>query len=88
MNMITEKDYLNLKEYWDYQRKIQYNREEIEKMAADFEGRLQRNDGFAVTPLTAQDIFDMIWNKMRSEDYQNPPIGWVPSDPKLKKWNE
>ena len=35
MQMITEKDYLNLKEYWDYQRKIQYNREEIEKMAQD-----------------------------------------------------
>jgi hypothetical protein len=88
MNMITEKDYLNLKEYWDYQRKIQYNREEIEKMAADFEGRLQRNDGFAVTPLSANDVFDMIWNKMRSEDYQDPPKGWVPNDPQYKKWNE
>lgn len=88
MNMITEKDYTNLKEYWDYQRKIEYNREEVEKMAADFEGRLQRNDGMHITPLTSNDIFDMIWNKMRGEDYQDPPVGWVPKDPKYRKWNE
>ena len=25
--MITEKDYLNLKEMWDYQRMLEYNKE-------------------------------------------------------------
>ena len=29
--MITEKDYLNLKEMYDYKRKIEYNKEKIKK---------------------------------------------------------
>ena len=29
--MIDEKDYLNLKEMYDYKRKIEYNKEKIKK---------------------------------------------------------
>ena len=36
---ISQKDYNNLKEYWDYQRKIEYNKEKIYMMAERFEGR-------------------------------------------------
>jgi hypothetical protein len=30
---ISEKEYKELKEYWDYQRKVEYNREKVYYMA-------------------------------------------------------
>jgi len=41
MAPITKKEYKDLKEYYDYQRKIQYNRERCEKMAEEFEAATQ-----------------------------------------------
>ena len=36
--MITNKSYKDLKEYWDFQRKKEYNREMVFGMADQFEG--------------------------------------------------
>jgi len=33
---ITEQSYKDLKEYWDYQRKIEYNKEIVHYMAEKF----------------------------------------------------
>jgi len=35
--MITKKDYEDLKEYWDYQRKVQFNKEIVHNMAEQVE---------------------------------------------------
>ena len=43
--MITKKSYEDLKEYWDYQRKIAYNKEMVFMMANSFEGRVYNDFG-------------------------------------------
>ena len=37
---ISKKSYEELKEYWDYQRKIEYNKEMVYFMADKFKGRV------------------------------------------------
>ena len=36
---ISKKSYKELKEYWDYQRKIEYNKEMVHFMAEKFKGQ-------------------------------------------------
>ena len=43
--MITKESYKDLKEYWDYQRKIAYNKEMVFMMANGFEGRVYNDFG-------------------------------------------
>ena len=43
--MITNKSYKDLKEYWDFQRKKEYNREMVFGMADQFEGRVYNDFG-------------------------------------------
>ena len=42
---ITKKDYLDLKPYWDFQRKKEYNKEMINCMADKFQGRVYNDFG-------------------------------------------
>ena len=42
---IQQKEYISQQEYWDYQRKIQYNKEQIFAMAKRFEGRTYNDLG-------------------------------------------
>ncbi len=35
---ISKEDYFNLKEYWDYQRLLQYNREVLKQRLAKMQG--------------------------------------------------
>jgi len=83
MNMapVTKKEYTDLKEYYDYQRKIQYNRERIEKMAETYDGRIAMPE---YGMLSEKEIFDLMWNKVKPEHYDNPPKDWIPSDDKLR----
>ena len=78
--MITKKSYEDLKEYWDYQRKIAYNKEMVFMMANSFEGRVY-ND-FCIVNL--DDMIVLLWTRVRPEDYEEPRKGWVPEDPKLR----
>ena len=45
MMAITKQSYKDLKEYWDYQRKVQYNKEVVYRMADRFEGRVYNDFG-------------------------------------------
>ena len=58
MMAITQKDYNNLKEYWDYQRKIEYNKEQIYMMAERFEGRAYNDFG----PVHIDEVKELLWN--------------------------
>tara|TARA_B100000929_G_scaffold290709_1_gene285523 strand:+ start:3460 stop:3825 length:366 start_codon:yes stop_codon:yes gene_type:complete len=80
MMAIQEKDYKDLKEYWDYQRKIQYNKECVHRMAEKFEGRAYNDFG----PIHIDDVKTMLWDKIKSTEYEDPPKHWIPKDPKLR----
>jgi len=84
MMAIPEKEYYELKEYWDFQRKKEYNKEKVIKMCDSFGGKLY--DQFGQVPL--QEIKDTIWTRIPQSEYEEPPSDWVPEDPKYRLWNE
>jgi len=83
MNMapVTKIEYNDLKEYYDYQRKIQYNRERVEKIAETYDGRIAMPE---YGMLSEKEIFDLMWNKVKPSDYDDPPKDWIPNDDKLR----
>ena len=78
--MITKESYKDLKEYWDYQRKIAYNKETVFNMANQFEGRVYNDFGM----VSLDQMKELLWTRVRPEDYEEPRKGWVPEDPKLR----
>ena len=78
--MITKEDYKDKKEYWDYQRKIAYNKEMVFMMADNFEGRVYNDFGM----VSIDEMKDLLWTRVKPEDYEEPRKGWVPEDPKLR----
>ena len=78
--MITKKSYKDLKEYWDYQRKIAYNKEMVFMMADNFEGRVYNDFGM----VGLDEMKNLLWTRVKPEDYEEPRKGWVPEDPKLR----
>ena len=78
--MITKESYKDLKEYWDYQRKIAYNKEMVFMMADNFEGRVYNDFGM----VSLDQMKELLWTRVRPEDYEEPRKGWVPEDPKLR----
>ena len=78
--MITKKDYENLKEYYDYQRKVAYNKEIVFNMAEKFEGRVYNDFGM----VNMKDMKELLWVRVKPEDYEEPRAGWVPQDESLR----
>ena len=78
--MITKEDYKNLKEYYDYQRKQAYNKEVVFAMAEKFEGRVYNDFGM----VNMKDMKDLLWVRVKPEDYEEPRKGWVPQDESLR----
>jgi len=77
---ITKKSYEDLKEYWDYQRKVEYNKEMVHHMADRFEGRVHGDFGM----IHIDEVKSVLWTKVNSNDYENPKPGYVPANPKLR----
>ena len=46
---ISEKEYIDLKEYWDYQRKREYNKEQLRDSTEKMTGRLFTGNGIPVS---------------------------------------
>ena len=68
---VPKQKYIEFKEYYDFQRKVQYNKEKLRK-AVDF-------------MLDEPEIlFDDIWSRMKEEEMAEIPKGWIPEDDKLK----
>ena len=84
MMAISQKDYNNLKEYWDYQRKIEYNKEQIYMMAERFEGRAFNDFG----PVSIDEVKSLLWNRIKPDEFEEPPKGWIPQNEKYRLWNE
>jgi len=68
---ITKQKYIQLKAMYDFQRKVEYNKE---KLRAAVEVMLEQPDL----------LFDDIWSKMKEEEMIEAPKDWVPQDDKLK----
>lgn len=73
-SMISKANYDDLKEYWDYQRLLEYNRE---KVWVDAENFSDEED-------SAESIFEILWNKIESKDFETPPKKWVPKNADLR----
>jgi len=71
--VIPLKEYERLKEYYDFQRKKEYNREQLRDAIEEVEKRI----GFSMS-------FDEIWSRLDEKDYQETPNNWVPRDPKWR----
>jgi len=68
---VSKEEYKKLKEYFDFQRKVEYNKEKLRKAV---EVMLEQPDL----------LFDDIWSKMKEEEMIEAPKDWVPQDDKLK----
>ena len=68
---VSKEEYKKLKEYFDFQRKVEYNKE---KLRAAVEVMLEQPDV----------LFDDIWSKMKEDEMQEAPKDWIPKDDKLK----
>ena len=71
--MIDPEEYDRLKEYYDFQRKKEYNREQLQTAIDEMEGRI----GLTMS-------FDEIWSRIEEKDLQGAPNNWVPKDPKWR----
>jgi len=77
---IPKTKYEELKEYWDYQRKIAYNKEVIYHMAGRFQNRVYNDFG----QVSIEKLKEILWTRVQPEDYEEPRKGYVPEDPKLR----
>jgi len=77
---IPKTEYEELKEYWDYQRKIAYNKEVIYHMADRFQNRVYNDFG----AVSIEKLKEILWTRVQPEDYEEPRKGYVPEDPKLR----
>ena len=77
---ISKEDYFNLKEYWDYQRLLQYNRELLKQRLA----KIQCSVFTQLGPMNTSDMYDKIWTDIRHEDLETPIVGWVPQNEKYR----
>ena len=81
-NMITREDYMAQKPYWDYQRKIEYNREKVLRGCGNIIKHFgETEDGFQ---LEEGALFERLWNEITPEDYDEPDADWVPAKPELR----
>mgnify|MGYP000035104997 FL=1 len=68
---IPKQKYKELKAYYDFQRKVSYNKE---KLRAAVGVMLEQPDL----------LFNDIWSRMKEEEMIEAPKDWVPQDDKLK----
>ena len=82
---ITELSYKDLIEYWDYQRKLEYNRELLKK---NISKHSLNNFHPELSQFSEDEIFKLMWDKITNEDYEDPPTNWVPKNDEYRLWNE
>ena len=68
---VSKEEYKKLKEYFVFQRKVEYNKEKLRKAVE-------------VMLDEPEILFNDIWGKMKEEEMVDVPKGWVPQNDKLK----
>ena len=61
--MISKPEYEALKEYWDFQRVIEYNKEKLLQGLRDVAKK-----PFAPKEVDPETMFELIWNQMKEDD--------------------
>ena len=77
---ITKTDYEDKKEYWDYQRLIEFNKESLKHKLDKMQGRVFSQFG----EMNTGEFFDDIWAKVDSKEFEEPFKGWIPQDEKYR----
>jgi len=78
--MITQEQYNSLKEYYDWQRVIEYNREEVYIKAEKIVEGMKEQD----VELDVDRVFEELWNDTDQDSYENPiPDTWKPKNKNL-----
>ncbi len=77
---INKKSYEDLKPYWDYQRKVAFNKELVYALAEQFKNRVYNDFGM----LSLNELKETLWTRVTPEEYEDPKPGWVPEDYKLR----
>ena len=82
--MISQKDYENLKEMYDYKRKIEYNKEKTKKRIDEMYKE------FNILGGTKEEMFDHFWSNVNynNTEFDDPPTDGVPENQELRLWNE
>ena len=82
--MISKESYEDKKEYWDYQRLIEYNRELLRESLKSMQGHIFNDQG----RVSIDEMFDNIWNKVESDDFEKPSNDWIPKNKKYRfEWD-
>ena len=68
---VSKEEYKKLKEYFDFQRKVEYNKEKLRKAVE-------------VMLDEPEILFNDIWSRMKEDEMIEAPKDWVPQDDKLK----
>ena len=76
--MILKTEYKKLKAYWDYQRKVEYNREII------WDDINSAEDTYHIELLDKDELFDYMWGEIEPDDYVDPPKAWIPINEKYQ----
>ena len=72
--MINKQSYEDLKAYWDFQRKVEYNKEKLEHLAKKMQGQVYNEFGL----ISGKELLETLWTKLPQEAYEDPHPGWVP----------
>ena len=79
--VISKEEYKNLKEYYDFQRKKQYNREQLMYVCGHIMN-IEQDEA------DNNQFFDEMWSQFEEKDYQDPPTQWIPRELKWRKEGE
>ena len=77
---ISKQSYTDLKEYWDYQRLLEYNRELLQQRLSKVNETVYAQFGH----INTDTMFDKIWMDIRHEDLETPIVGQVPQNEKYR----
>ncbi len=66
---VSPEEYENLKAYYDFQRKKEYNKEQLMLACSHVAGE------------DTNSFFDLMWVQFEEKDYQEVPKDWVPKNP-------
>lgn len=84
--MISIKDYTDLKPYWDHQRKIEYNKEQLRNQIMYVMEDLHQYNNELVTDerdyifIDEDQMFEHFWNMIDYSDMKEPPKAWIPQN--------
>ena len=86
--MISDKEYKEFKEMYDWQRKVEFNKELLRQNIELF-FKFQGPNNFFMTDsgpekISKDKMYEDMWDMMNENGYDDPPRDWVPLDQSLR----